>query len=59
MHPTAPMVPTFPFKAIVLDYCTLEGKKYLITSDRLSGWIDIRQADPRTEEAGTKGLIKA
>jgi hypothetical protein len=59
MHPVMPMVLTFPFQAIVSDYYQVEGRKYLVTGDGLSGWINIRQANPGTEEAGTKGLIKA
>jgi hypothetical protein len=37
MHLAMPMVSTFLFQAIVSDYFQGEGRKYLVTGNRLSG----------------------
>ena len=52
-----PALPEGPFQQICMDYCTIEGKNYLITVDRFSGWPDIRET-PAHMEYDTKSLIR-
>ena len=56
-HPVAPIIPTAPFEAVATDYFDLAGNHYLIVVDRLTNWADVRRARPKTNEAGTQGLI--
>ena len=49
--------PTTPFESISADFFDLAGVHYLVTVDRLSGWIDITRAAAGTSGAGAKGLI--
>ena len=49
--------PTTPFESIAADYFDLGGHHYLVTVDRLSGWIDVTRAAPGTAASGAKGLI--
>ena len=58
MPPTDPMVPEYPFQAIVLDYFTLRGTKYLITVDRFSGWPHLARAKYSHEAVGSSGLCR-
>ena len=46
-----------PFQQIAADYFELKGHHYLVTADRLSGWLDITHADRHNR--GAKGLIAA
>ena len=57
-HPTTPtFIPTKPFEAICSDYFDLGGTHYLLTVDRLTNWVDVRRAKPKTDESGAAGLI--
>ena len=56
MPPTTPITPKYPFQAIVGDYFTLMGVKYLVIIDRFSGWPHIVRAQYSTEAAGARGL---
>ena len=47
--------PSTPFESIAADFFNLAGVHFLITVDRLSGWLDITRAALGT--AGAKGLI--
>ena len=49
--------PTTPFESIAADFCDLAGVHYLVTVDRLSGWLDVTRAAPGTAGSGAKGLI--
>ena len=49
--------PTTPFKSISTNFFDLAGVNYLVTVDRLSGWMDIMRASTGTSVAGVKGLI--
>ena len=49
--PSQPQVPTeqsdkarTPFESIAADYFDLHGVHYLVTVDRLSGWLDVTRA---------------
>ena len=62
--PSNPQVPTpnsdppsTPFEAIAADYFDFKGVHYLVTVDRLSGWIDITRAASGTPMSGARGLI--
>ena len=39
------------------DFFDLAGIHYLVTVDRLSGWLDITRAAPGSAGSGAKGLI--
>ena len=54
-----PEIPTSPFQQICSDYFDLQGTHYLVTVDRFTGWVDVRRAEPGTDESGAKGLITA
>ena len=56
-HPIPPVIPTAPFEAVCSDYFDLAGHHYLIVVDRLTNWADVRKARPKTNEAGTQGLM--
>ena len=56
MPPTPSITPEYPFQAIVGDYFTLMGVKYLVIVDRFSGWPHIVRAQYSTEAAGARGL---
>ena len=58
MPPTPPIIPEYPFQAIVGDYFTLMGIKYLIIVDCFSGWPYLMLAKYSNEAAGARGLIK-
>ena len=58
MPPTEPMIPQYPFQAIVLDYFELRGTKFLITVDRFSGWPHLARAKYSHEAAGAAGLCR-
>ena len=49
--------PTTPFESIAADFFDLAGVHYLVTGDRLLGWLDITCAAPGLAGSGTKGLI--
>ena len=38
----------YPFQQICMDYFTLEGREYLVTVDRYSGWPSVHQAKVKT-----------
>ena len=48
---------TTPFESIAADFFDLAGVHYLVTVDRLSGWLDITRAAPGLAGSGAKGLI--
>ena len=54
-----PMLPTMPFESIVVGYCDLEGKHYLVTGDRLSAWTEVQKIAVGSNLSGAKGLISA
>ena len=56
-HPVMPVVPTTPFEAVATDFFDLAGSHYLIVVDRLTNWVDVRKAKPKTDEAGTQGVM--
>ena len=56
-HPVPPVVPMSPFEAVCSDFFDLAGNHYLITVDRMTGWVDVRRAKPQTGESGTPGLM--
>ena len=58
MPPTEPIVPEFPFQAIVGDYFELAGTKFLVIVDRFTGWPHVVRAKFSTEAAGSRGLIR-
>ena len=31
--------PDYPFQMIVMDYCGIKGKSWLICADRFTGWV--------------------
>jgi hypothetical protein len=47
----------YPFQHVCSNYCTFKGTNYLVTVDRFSGWIDVREALAGTTMAGSAGLI--
>ena len=49
--------PLTRFQNIAADFFDLSGVHYLITVDRLSGWLDVTRAAADTAGAGAKGLI--
>ena len=49
--------PMTPFQSIAADFFDLAGVHYLVTVDRLSGWLDLTRAAAGTSGAGAKGLI--
>ena len=59
-NPQLPVVnsepPATPFEAIAADYFDFRGVHYLVTVDRLSGWINITHATSGTPMSGAKGL---
>ena len=40
----APPTPSFPFQYVVAEYCTVEGRNFLVLGDRFSGCISIYEA---------------
>ena len=55
--PIEPMIPETPFEAVVADYCDVGSSHYLVTGDRLSGWVEIFKIAQGTKMSGSKGLI--
>ena len=54
--PPKPLLsPDFPFQMIVMDYCSIKGKTWLICADRFSGWASFYYY-PR--EATATDLVK-
>ena len=49
--------PTTPFESIAADFFDLAGVHYLVTVDRLSGWLDVTRAAPGSAGSGAKGFI--
>ena len=39
LPPHEPLSPDYPFQMIVLDYCSIKGKSWLIIADRFTGWV--------------------
>ena len=33
------IIPDYPFQMVVMDYCNIKGKSWLICADRLIGWV--------------------
>ena len=46
-----------PFESIAADYFDLNGVHYLVTVDRLSGWLDVTRAASGTLASGAAGLV--
>ena len=57
--PTLPLIPSTPFEAIVCDFFNFIGNNYLISTDRLSGWLELQHVKVGTREAGAEGLCNA
>ena len=62
--PSQAQVPTeqsrearMPFESIAADYFDLNGVHYLVTVDRLSGWLDVTRAASGTLASGAAGLV--
>merc|ERR1712059_232284 len=57
-QPKQPPVPLprveYPFQQICSDYFLLEGRQYLVTVDRYSGWPSVHRA----REANDKELVR-
>ena len=49
--------PTTPFESIAADFFNLAGVHYLVTVDRMLGWLDVTRAAPGSAGSGAKGLI--
>ena len=39
LPPHKPISPDYPFQMIVMDYCNIKGKSWLIIADRFTGWV--------------------
>ena len=39
LPPHTPLSPDYPFQMIVMDYCSIKGKSWLICADRFTGWV--------------------
>ena len=50
-----PPQPDYPFQQICCDYLSLNGIPYLVTVDKLTGWLNVKRA--KNNEAESKGLI--
>ena len=60
LPPTAPKLPTTPFELIYADFFHLKGKHYLLIGDRLSGWTEVINVKPGSNQSsGSKGLCNA
>ena len=59
LPPQLPRIPTVPFELIFADFFKLSGKFFLIIGDRLSGWTEIVNVKPNSENSGSKGLCNA
>ena len=46
-----------PFESIAADYFDLNGVHYLVTVDRLSGWLDVTRAASGNSASGAAGLV--
>ena len=55
--PSDPEIPSTPFECVVADYADVAGSHYLITGDRLSGWVEIWKVNQGSSLSGAKGLI--
>ena len=55
--PIEPTIPTTPFEYIVSDYCDIGKSHYLVTADRLSGWVEVAKINVGSSVSGAKGLI--
>jgi len=51
--------PSTPFERIFADYFEFAGHHYLVTGDRLSGWVEIYAAPHGSNQAGSLGLQSA
>ena len=47
--------PDYPFQYVVVDYCSIRAKKWLIFADRFTGWVSVFYFE---KEATAKGLVK-
>ena len=57
LPPAPPKVPSTPFKSIVADFFDLDGQRYLVVADRLSGWPEVFKCKPGSPQSGTAGLV--
>ena len=57
LPPQEPEIPKTPFECMFADYADLGKSHYLITGDRLSGWIEITKIKVGSGGSGAKGLI--
>ena len=55
--PVEPQVPLTPFECILADYCHVGKAHYLVTADRLSGWIEVEKVAVGSSLTRAKGLI--
>ena len=59
LPPAEPEIPSAPFESVASDYFQLGGKHYLVSVDRLTNWPEVREAMPKTEDAGADGMIRS
>ena len=57
MPPIEQAIPQTPFEQIFADYCDLGRSHYLISGDRLSGWVEIFKIEVGSALSGSKGLL--
>ena len=52
-----PDIPSTPFESIFADYFDVSNFHYLLTGDRLSGWVEVFSAPFASKHYGSNGLI--
>ena len=52
-------VPSTPFESIYADFFEIGGHHYLVSGDRLSGWVEIFMSPHGTNQAGAQGLVSS
>ncbi|MEL6802938.1 MAG: integrase, partial [Bacteroidota bacterium] len=50
--------PSTPFEEIFSDFFEFAGRNYLVTGDRLSGWVEIFSTPCGSAQSGARGLVK-
>ena len=55
LPPTPVASPEYPFQMIVMDYCNVKGKAWLVIADRFTGWVSVYYF---AKEATTQQLIE-
>ena len=52
-----PEIPTKPYEAIFADFFEEGGHHYLVTGDRLPGWVEVYSSRFYSSKAGSSALI--